>query len=213
MWNLRFIPFLMIAFIILSCSDDDDQILTPEVSYPQTTFDPTFYTSGNSSAPNISWNGNQGTFSLSKDINGLSINSTNGVISWTKLLPHGMHQLEVVVSNSAGQITIPIQINNPVEGRFVGTYSGSTYFAITFFEDGTADIEANSETSPTEASGTWDVVNDEIIVNYTYETTTEEYSVKGNITQTQSVAEFNGDWYFGFDAQNSPGGTVEIVIN
>ncbi|QCK14520.1 hypothetical protein [Mangrovivirga cuniculi] len=213
MWKLKLLPFLFLTAFMFSC-EDDDEVLTPEVSYSQTTFNPAFYSEGNSSAPNISWNGNQGSFSLSRNIEGLSINSTTGMISWTKLLPYGNHELEVIVSNSAGQIIIPIQILNPVQGRFVGTYSDNNFFALTFFEDGTIEVDANSETNPTEGSGTWDVVNDEIVANYTYTETNENYSVKGNINQTQSNAEFIGEWYFGFGAaQSSSGGPVRVILD
>jgi len=71
-----------------------------------------FFQAGNSDAPRLNWNGNQGNFSLSSTIDGLSINSTTGVLSWTNSLPIGTHNIQIIATNSAGQTTSNITINN-----------------------------------------------------------------------------------------------------
>jgi len=185
----------------------------PTVSYPETTIDAEFYREGSSSAPSIDWNGAQGTISLGTDVEGLDVNSTTGRLTWTKLLPPGTHDVEVVVSNAGGQVVVPLTIENPLSGSFEGTYSGGSYFALDVEGDGTVAVRANSESDPTRGEGTWSVEGGSYVFEYVYPETAEEYYVVADLEQTTAAATLEGDWFFGtYTPGDSPGGTVSVSI-
>ena len=209
----KLVVVFLLALFSISCGDDDGEMAptTPNVTYAETTFDADFYTAGNSSAPTISWNGNQGNFTISPSVEGLSINSTSGQISWTKTLPPGTHNADVVVTNSAGQTVVPITINNPLKGMFSGTYNGAHYFAAEFVADGTLTIYANDEADPNVGPGTWEINGDEITADYTYETLDDEYSIRVVLSQTSTSATLEGSWYVDHGAEESNlGGDVSL---
>ena len=59
------ITLVILSFLTFaSCSKDDDSptVKAPTVSYTTTSLDAAFFQSGNSSAPEIQWNGDQGNF-------------------------------------------------------------------------------------------------------------------------------------------------------
>lgn len=186
----------------------------PTVSYANTTVDAEFFEAGSSATPSIDWNGVQGTISLGADVEGLTINSTTGRLSWTKLLPPGTHEVEVVVSNSNGQVVVPLTIENPLAGRFEGTYSGGSYYALDVESDGTVTVLANSSTSPDEGEGTWEVVDGSYVFEYVYTATDEEYHVVADLDQTNAAASLTGNWFFGAYAPGeSPGGSVTVMLD
>lgn len=201
---------------ITSCSSDDDNataVQTPSVSYTTTTLDAVFFQVGNSDAPTINWNGNQGSFSLATPITGLSINSTTGVLNWTNSLPMGIHNIQAIATNSAGQTTVNITINNPLQGIFTGTYDNASFFEIEFNTDGTMLIRANDETNPTTATGTWSVNGSNILADYTYDTN-DEYSLTGLITQGATTAIYEGDWFSGHGSiAGNEGGVFEMIMD
>lgn len=124
------IILLLVITLVTSCSSDDDAtaVQTPSVTYTATTLEAIFFQAGSSDAATVNWNGNQGDFSLSSTINGLSINSWTGVINWTSSLPYGTHNLQAIAVNSAGQSAIDITINNPFQGIFTGTKNTIDFF-------------------------------------------------------------------------------------
>ncbi len=215
--SLSFLLFALLLLTALGCKQIDDLtgggVDKPSVTYSTTNFEADFYQAGSSSAPSLDWNGEQGSVSLGTTITGLSVNSTTGKLEWTKLLPPGTHDVDVVVSNSEGQVVVPVTIKNPLKGAFEGVYDGSTYFAFDLKADGTMTLEANSKTSPSEGSGTWELIGDEIRAIYTYTGETAPNSFKGPISQTSSQVTISGDWYWGdsfADAQR--GGTFETEL-
>ena len=112
--------------ILFNCSKDDSQIISaPTVSFASTNFETIFFKSGNTSAPTVNWNAEQGTFSLSSTIKGVTVNSTSGVVSWTKELPLGINTIELLASNSAGQMSTTITVENIFQGTFKGGYNGN----------------------------------------------------------------------------------------
>ena len=116
----RFVLIIAITFFIACSNDDTPPVSTPTVTYSDTTINATLFQEGNSSAPTVNWNGNQGSFSLTSTIEGLNINTTTGVLNWTKLLAPKIHNVEVIATNSEGQIIINLTINNPFQGFFIG---------------------------------------------------------------------------------------------
>ncbi len=185
----------------------------PTVTYSETNLSASFFEEGNSPAPTVNWGGTQGSFEITQNIEGLSVNSTNGIVSWTAILSPGMHEFDVLASNSSGQVSVPMTIDNAFEGTFTGTYSGSSFFELEFSADGTLIIRANSETEPDTGSGTWILEDDVVTANYTYDEVGDEYSISANLTQTASEAALNGNWYVGHDnTDGSPGGTVEVIL-
>ncbi len=196
---------LLVGFAFTCCSSDDGiTILRPTVSYSETTLEPVFFTEGSAPVPSVDWNGNTGSFSLSMNIDGLSIDRSTGAISWTTTLPPGTHDFDVIATNNAGQTTVRIQLNNPVEGFLTGTYdyssgpsTSSSYFALDFHENGTLDFLSNNQDNPDEGSGTWVRTGDEIKVDYTYDIAGDHYSLSGTLVQGLSRLEYSGTWYYG----------------
>jgi hypothetical protein len=183
------------------------------VSYSDTTFDAEFFQAGGSSTPSIDWNGEQGSITLDAAVEGLSVNATTGRLSWTRLLPAGTHDVEVVVSNSGGQVVVPLTIQNPLAGTFEGTYSGGSYFAIDVEADGTVVIRANSSTSPDRGEGTWVVEGESYVFEYEYAATSEEYHVIVDLDQTNAAATLEGHWYYGpYVPGENPGGPVSVTL-
>lgn len=210
-----FILFLSTA-LITSCSSDDDgnTASNPSVTYSTTTFNATFFTSGSSGAPSVNWQGNQGSFSLASPLAGLTINSTTGVLNWTKDLPLGTHNVQVVATNSNGQTTVNITINNPLQGTFTGTYGGSQFFEFEFNADGTCTLKANDELNPDLGTGTWTRTDNTIVVDYNYDDFPDfDYSLSGTLT-IGANAVYSGNWYSGYGAvSGNEGGPFEMTLD
>jgi hypothetical protein len=216
MHSFRQFFFLLPALLVFSmgCEQIDDLsggADTPTVTYPSTTLEATFYQAGSSSAPTLAWNGDQGTITLGgTPVEGLSVNSTTGQLQWTKLLPPGTHQVDVIVSNSEGQVVVPMTVENPLAGTFTGTYSNTDYFSFDLNADGTVAVRANNASIPDEATGTWTLDGDEVKAVYTYDGD-YSYSFGGTLGQTATKASIMGKWYYddSFDAAQE-GGSVEV---
>ena len=186
---------LIVSALLISCglTDDDEAVLAPSLTYSSTNVTATFFEEGNSSAPTINWNGNQGTISLNSNIEGLSINSTTGVLNWNKLLQPGDYSVEILASNSAGQTTVNYTLNNPPQGTFTGTYSGLFFFELHFNIDGTMELAVDDPNNPTTGTGTWQLIDSILIVDYIYDNSPNaEFSVSGTITQTSTQAVYSG---------------------
>ena len=192
------IIIILLLTLSFSCSNEDDtpQVTIPTVNYSNTNVSATFFQVGNTSAPAVNWNGNQGTFAMANSITSLSIDANTGVLSWTKALAPGEHNIEVIASNSAGQTSRNITITNPLQGFLVGNYGGSGYFDVDFFADGTASITADDASAAPQFSGTWTITGNEILVNWNYDVDpTLQYSLKGNMVQTSASVTYSGMIY------------------
>lgn len=215
---MQYFKFLFVLLLIISlgCEQVDDLVGggvdAPNVSYSSTTLDADFYQAGSSPAPSINWNGDQGTITLGTTLSGLSVNSTTGQLSWTKMLPPGTHTVDVVVTNSEGQVVVPVTIENPLTGTFTGTYNGSDYFSFDLMSDGTIHLRSNSATSPNEGNGTWELDGDDVRAVYSYDGT-YNYAFRGAVEQTSAKASIMGEWYYdnSFSA-SQVGGTVEVDL-
>jgi len=114
--------------ILFNCSKEDEPIIAispPSINFSSTNFETTFFVSGHTPSPTVNWNGEQGIFSLNSIIKGVTINSNSGVISWSKELLLGINTIELIASNSAGQISINITIENLFKGVFKGGFNNN----------------------------------------------------------------------------------------
>ncbi len=220
---IKSIYVILIAGLITfgSCSllDDDDPVQPPSVTYSETTLHATFFQAGKSLAPEINWNGNQGSFSLSTPVSGLSVNTTTGVLNWTKDLPLGTHDVEIVVANNTGQKIVNITLNNPLQGIFTGTITTTTSpglpFELEFYPDGNlSGFFVRDEISFT---GTWTRSGSTIQVNYTYDD--ESPSLSGNQVSLKGIIEigiqpvYTGEWHHGHNQASDPRGSFEVTLN
>lgn len=206
-------PILLVALLfVYSCEGLFNS--APTVTYSNTNLVASFYEEGSSPAPSVNWNGTQGSFSMAPEIEGMVINSTNGIVTWTASLAPGLHEFSIVATNSSGQISIPMTIENAFQGTFTGTYDADRYFELEFDPDGTILIKANNSSDPDLASGTWTLDSNSITSNYTYqEVESEKYSIAGTLTQTANQAVITGNWYVGHNStEDTPGGSFEVVL-
>lgn len=212
---LQTVIALIISTLLISCglTDDEEAVLAPSLTYSSTNASAIFFKEGNSQPPTITWNGNQGTIALSNNIEGLSINSTTGVINWNNQLKPGDYSFNVIATNSAGQTIVSFNLSNPLQGTFTGTYSGSSFFEFEFNSDGTIIVRANSESNPDVGSGTWQLNNDTLTADYTYDVGNDEYSLSGMLNQTNTKVVYTGNWYSGHGAEDgNEGGEFEVVL-
>lgn len=74
------------------------------------------------------------------------------------------------------------------DGQY-GTAAGSpTYpFTLVFKTGGTVDITGNNGTAADNATGTWQVVGDKVIVKYKYLGSSAEYSLSGGFSQSNRI--------------------------
>lgn len=196
---------LILSIFLLSCGGDDTpDVYAPTINYESNIINAVFFESGNT-IPTMNWNGNTGTIKAFAEglfeTEGLSINENTGEITWTHALEEGTHYFDIVATNSAGATTIEMQIDNTLQGVFFGTYESPTsnYFRVEFNKDGTASVQADSDTNAM-ASGTWTINNEkEILLNYTYPSGSE-FSLKGLLHHSGSGASYSGNWYNGHNA-------------
>lgn len=207
-----------IAIITFSCSDDESgdtvEIMKPIVTYTGPHLNADFYTPGTTSAPTVEWNGDVGSFSISPEIEGLSINSTTGEISWSNLLPLGTHNFDAVATNAAGQTTISMELENIFSGVFEGYYLDTSLphpIDLHFSENGTLEVISGGGPAPYEASGTWTKNGNEILANFKFENGAE-HSIKGTLSQTASAAEISGNYYTSYGASGTPLGILETTF-
>ncbi|WP_116107117.1 hypothetical protein [Lewinella sp. IMCC34191] len=199
-----FYLLLAIGVVFTQSCDEIDNLSggasAPEVTYSATTYEAEFYKAGNSATPSIDWNGSQGSASLGTMIDGLSVNSTTGQLQWTKLLPPGTHDVEVVVTNSEGQVVIPMTISNPLRGKFAGTMTESgrpLEGDIEFASDGSASLYVR-DSDRTFTTDDYTIQSDgSVLVQLTRTSSETKVTFIGDLNQTKDPAEYSGFWYNG----------------
>lgn len=198
------------TLVFASCSEKEEEPTPtliqsgPEISYAETSFETTFHAEGSSNVPTLNWNGEVGTLSLSNFIQGINLNSDNGVLSWYKSLPLGLSEVTVVATNSIGQKTVTLQIENEFKGDFKGGYNGDpnsqaitvSDFKLNFKSDGS--MTASDFGSP--ALGDWTRDGNTITAVYSYNGGSSFYTVVGELKYNNAVAELEGLWYTGNQA-------------
>ena len=158
--KLLFVFFFSIPFLV-SCADDiDDNIVSaPSDFYYLGELPIPFYTNGNTDFPNIDWGNESGVFTLNENYQGVSINSSTGVLSWNENLPLGENIISVTATNSAGFAVTSVLFLHQFGGEFTGGYNSdptsttvsASNLVINFNVNGTLVITDNGET----VNGAW----------------------------------------------------------
>jgi len=175
--------------VLASCSKTENQYnLAPEISY-NSELSATFFTEGNSSVPNVNWNGSVGQFGLKKAVKEVSIDSDTGVISWSKKLSLGNNPITLLVFNNGGITSVEINLENEFEGKFMGThgFSDPKQVEIDFKSDGTSSLIYDGSTSVEEESS---LIENEIKVRF--ENEEKIYIIEGLVEYSQDKALIDG---------------------
>ena len=226
--TLKVLAVAMVTVVAFGCSKDDDgpNIEAPTLSYSDSDIEATFHQSGNSAAPVVNWNGEEGTFSLtSAAVSGISIDENTGVISWENILSWGEHAITVTATNSAGSSSATVTLNNPFQGTFTGSYDwnyngeigtfGAFHTEMKFHLDGkvTGNILNVITMTGQPLAGNWEIIDDEIYIEYVIDPAdgTDRYSIAAEITITEETVRIGtatrtATIYEGFDA--TPGTEV-----
>ncbi|MGI9542279.1 MAG: hypothetical protein ACR2MX_03415, partial [Cyclobacteriaceae bacterium] len=192
---------LATAMALLSCSSDDETaVVAPVLSFNDVNLETPFFTEGATETPSLEWNGAVGTLSLDGQIQGVSLDATDGTIEWDKSLPLGLNDVKVVATNSAGTNAVTIQIDNQFTGDFIGGYNTdpesellSYDFELKFNADGTMNVMDGGEAI---ASGTWSLSGTTFTSVYTYNSS-GTYSLIMDIIHSDTEARIEGYWYDG----------------
>jgi len=201
---------LVLTFLTFTFCSSDDDILAPSVTYSTTVFDATFFQKGNSDAPNLDWNGDQGSFSLVTPMSGLKVDSTTGALHWTEELPIGSHAIQVLATNSAGQTSSNVTINNPFQGNFRGTLElnskDTAILELEFYADNTFIYGINTGTELQTGTGTWE--KSATIIEGVFENASEDKFVFSGKLAIDPVPRYKGDLIGG--SKSFP---FEVVLN
>jgi len=214
------LTLIVLSVTIFSCSNDDDststQITIPIVSFSNPNITTPFFTDGQTEVPSVSWNGNIGLFSLASNIPGTSVDTNTGIISWSKALPIGSNTIQLVATNSAGQTSVNVIIDNQFSGNFDGNYNydpnstsiTGTSFEINFNADGTAEVFDFG--SP--AIGTWTRVSNTMTIVYSYDSGVNFYTVVADVSHSETDATITGYWSDGEILTDPAFGYLELEL-
>lgn len=212
--------FIIITLFLTSCSKDDGgDVNVPTISYSTTSLNATLYEPGYSPAPNINWNGEQGSFQLSDNIEGLSIDNSTGVIHWTKLLPPGSHDFGVIAKNSAGQAAVDFALFNPVQGIFSGDLAlgdGYANFEFNILPEGLVEVFVRrfwgdgSEYEPLRGEGTWVQNNTLVEIDFTLSDIVVNYMFSGSMEITNTNAILTGELFAYTSEERGVG--IEMIL-
>ncbi|RMA57176.1 hypothetical protein [Ulvibacter antarcticus] len=209
MKTMKLLTVLVMSLMIFSCSKNDDTVVEDQqqeagvpsdLNYSQAQIDVAFYTTGSTSIPSVNWNGEQGTFSLDSTIDGLTINSQSGVLSWNKNLPLGENYVTVKALNSKGWGNTHIILNNRFQGHFIGGYNNdpnSTVITtggakLTFNADGTMTCEI----SGTVGIGSWISISGEYIsVTFQLSGSGVAYKYDAQVIYSESISPYAAGSY------------------
>jgi hypothetical protein len=194
---LRYYTYtLLLIGTLVSCEQNDDPAPAQAPSnfaYTNATAEAKFYEDGNSTAPNVNWNGDEGTFSLATSVTGISIDAATGVLSWTKALPLGEHQVQVLAKNSQGQVSTAYTLTNLPAAQFEGDYNfdpnaespgTDNYYVFSLKQDGTMTGSLDED----ELAGTWQLNADgSISGTYTYTGFGDSYDFTANVQHSETA--------------------------
>lgn len=212
---------LLLISLHIGCSNDDDSSNNLNINYDQNIIEITFRQSGETTAPQINWSGNEGTFSATTlttpgddDFVGrvVFIDKLTGVISWDNRVPLGEKDIIITAVNATQTATTRItMINNFKNGLFIGGFNTDTSdepdfseiindTSMLLSEDGTANLTALDE-SNFEGTGTWTADGATVIVNFsTNDTPPQEIVMVGYMYA--SNGDFSGRWGTGLNQDN-----------
>ncbi|RPD97990.1 hypothetical protein EGM88_07450 [Aureibaculum marinum] len=111
--------YIFIGLMITACNKNDHpDYKAPTISYEK--IESEFFKEGNVYPNKLDWGGQTGTIFLEKEIEALSINATDGQLSWGKNLDIGTIQVPIIAKNSAGSTKINISLQNYPAASFAG---------------------------------------------------------------------------------------------
>lgn len=172
----------------------------PTISYSQGAYASPFFSTGNTPAPLVDWNGATGTLSLMGAVAGVTLDPSTGIVSWDASLPIGASLVQVVATNPAGMATASFNVDNRFEGHFEGAYNGDpesdsvTFdFEVTFHGDGSLAVR---DFGASEGEGNWTRVGQTITAVYSYESG-DPLTFQGDLTHNASEAVLEAFWYRG----------------
>jgi hypothetical protein len=213
-FNLLFAAIMLLNF---SCKSDDDSIdeeaTLPVLTLSNASYDTTFFSTGQTNAPTINWNGNIGTFSLGSPSLGFSVDENTGVVSWDRSISIGSNEVELIATNANGSDSIIITVQNQFMGDFYGNYnydpnstSANNYLEMDFNVDGSMGLIANN----TNAIGTWTHSDNIITCVYSYDNNNSFYSMVFTLNHDNTSAQLTGYWSIGETLQDPADGYVYL---
>ncbi|RZS99544.1 hypothetical protein [Aquimarina brevivitae] len=196
---------IILTCVVIACSNDDNGPATAPVFEYANDITTSAFTMGNTTAPNVNWNGNRGSFSIENTLQGVSIDKNSGVISWDTSLPWGNYTLKIVATNMAGSYDASVEIHNTLNATFKGTYSpgisqegNSSYeMELVFTEEGiitgyTQYIDSDGvQQGPFDFTGEW--YGDNGSINFTGFL---EFETSTNTNNYNATLEYIGDDVF-----------------
>ncbi|MDN5214869.1 hypothetical protein QQ020_22505 [Fulvivirgaceae bacterium BMA12] len=218
MKTLKF-ALLIATVVFASCSkkDEEPQPVGPSLSYSETSFTTDFHDEGNSGLPTLNWNGEVGNISLSGSTEGLYINDDNGTVHWRKSLPLGKNIVTAVATNSIGQTTVTLEIENKFMGDFTGGYNSDPNSTVVT-KDITIDFKEDGSTTSTvtgvTGTGDWTIEGKTITTVLSFDGGTSFVTFQFDLTYNSQKAELKGYWYNGSEAiEANIGGYMEVKLD
>ncbi len=114
---------LLIGLLALWGCGDEVIVGPTGFVYNPSTYTVAFYDSDQTGVPSIDWNGNLGTFGLAASYDGVSVNTSNGQLSWNGDLPLGMTEVSVIATNVNASATTTVTLDHEFSGLFSGGYN------------------------------------------------------------------------------------------
>lgn len=211
-FNLFFAAIMLLNF---SCKSDDDsaEVILPVLTMSNMSYDTTFFSTGQTDAPTVNWNGNVGTFSLGAPIPGFSVDENTGVVSWDRSIFIGSNEIELIATNSNGFDSIVITVYNQFMGDFHGAYNNdpnstivANNFEMTFNNNGTMSVNDSGSIG----TGTWTHDGPIITSVYSYNGGASYYTVVVTLSHTNTTAEIIGYWSSGETLQDPANGYIAL---
>ena len=188
----------IISFLVLLVLACKHEILLTVSSPSNLVYSPASYsvikgTDGNSVTPTINSGGDSVTYAItSTGVTGITINKTNGVISWTNAVATGNYSITVTASNSAGSTTATYTLSviitapsnllySPASSTIVKATAGSSATP-TVNDGGGTIVYALTGTIPSGIS----INASSGVISWTNAVAVGTYTI--NITATNSVA-------------------------
>ncbi len=188
----KFSTLVLLFGIIYSCSKSDD-VGPPQFAYAQ-PLEACFFQEGNSLAPSVDWNGDQGQFALQDLVESVTLDAQTGVISWDKTLAPGLSNFSVLASNQAGTRSTTVSIENILVGNFGGSYSlgGSSYdLDLNFTKDGTGTLVVHGPAFR-QIEGSWTIEDGLFTGEFQDPEDSFTYFMDGELTITKTGAKIAG---------------------
>ena len=190
----KFFYIVVLIGILYSCSKSED-VSPPTFSYTQ-PLTACFFQNGNSAAPTVDWNGDQGQFALQDLVEGVTLDTQTGVISWDKTLAIGLSNFSIVAGNQAGTRSATVTIENILEGNFGGSYTlgGTTDdLDLNISKDGTAVLVIHGPVFRS-LEGPWALEDGRVKAEFQNPVDLSTYFLDGELMVTKTGAKIEGSY-------------------